>query len=212
MYVLMKDKYQNNLNTHNGNSPTGVDPMGLDFKNDFLKIITLIVAVVVAALLIWMALAYNNMVALEMDIDAQWSEIYNQEDRKMDLIPELVAQSSQYQEFEASTLTRITELRANWDNATTDQERADISDESQSLIGEIRVTFEAYPDLKSNTILLGLMDEMAGTENRIAYARTLYIDGIRGYNTGIKTFPNVMVAGAFGFQARDNLYGSAPAP
>ena len=149
---------------------------------------------------------YNNLVSLDQDVDAKWSEIKNQDQRKIDLIPQLVTLLSEYQEFESTTLENITALRSGYINATSNKERANISVQMSSMFNDIRFTFERYPYLNSIESLIGVQDEVAGTENRIAYARSQYIDAVKEYNTEVRKFPSNLVAGAFGFEERDNLF------
>lgn len=151
-------------------------------------------------------ISYNDLVRLDQDVDAQWSEIKNQDQRKVDLIPQLVSLLSGYQEFESSTLENITALRSGYINATSNRERANISVQMSSMFNDIRITFERYPYLNSIESLLGVQDEIAGTENRIAYARSQYIDAVKEYNTKVRSFPSNLVAGAFGFDEKENLF------
>ena len=176
------------------------------------NIFLLITFVVIVLFLLSIVLMYNNLVELDQNVEAQWSEIKNQDLRKVDLIPQLVTLLEGYQEFESSTLENITALRSGYLNATTDQQRANISVQMSSMFNDIQVTFEQYPYLNSIESLLGVQDEIAGTENRIAYARTKYIDSVKEYNTAVRSFPSNLVAGMFGFNERENLFGPAPSP
>jgi LemA protein len=182
--------------------------MKFDLKNKNLILIIAIIVIVLILLLI--VLTYNDLVRLDQNVEAQWSEIKNQDQRKVDLIPQLVTLLSDYQEFESGTLENITALRSGYLNATSDRQRANISVEMSSMFNDIRITFERYPYLNSIESLLGIQDELAGTENRIAYARSEYIDDVREYNTKVRSFPSNIVAGMFGFSESENLFGSAP--
>jgi LemA protein len=177
---------------------------GIDFTKKNLIIITTIIVVVLILLLT--VLTYNDLVRLDQNVEAQWSEIKNQDQRKVDLIPQLVSLNTEYQVFEKGTQENITALRSGYLNATTDRERANISDGMRSLFGDIIITIEAYPDLDSIQALQDILDEIAGTENRITYARSRYIDAVREYNTKVRSFPSNLIAGAFGFEERDNLF------
>jgi LemA protein len=108
--------------------------------------------------------------------------------------------------FEKGTQENITALRSGYLNATTDRERANISDEMRSMFGDIIITIEAYPDLDSIQALQDILDEIAGTENRITYARSKYIDAVKEYNIKVRSFPSNLVAGAFGFEEQDPLF------
>ena len=171
-----------------------------------MKCIVGIIAIIIVVILLSIVLMYNELVELDQEVDAQWSEIKNQDQRKVDLIPQLVSLLSGYQEFESSTLENITALRSGYINATSNKDRADISMEMSTMFNDIRVTFEQYPYLNSIESLLGVQDEIAGTENRIAYARSQYIDAVKEYNTKVRSFPQNMIAGAFGFDEKENLF------
>lgn len=176
------------------------------FELNRKNLIIIIIVIVIILMILSTIWTYNDLVRLDQNVEAQWSEIKNQDQRKVDLIPQLVTLLSGYQEFESSTLENITAMRSGYLNATTDKERANISVGMSSMFNDIQVTFEAYPYLNSIESLLGVQDEIAGTENRIAYARSEYINDVRAYNTKVRSFPSNLIAGAFGFEERDNLF------
>ena len=169
----------------------------------------IIVVIVIVVLFLWVGMTYNSFIRLDEEIDAQWNEIQNQDQRKMDLIPELINLTEGYQEFESSTLENVTRLRNQWLAATSDQERSDISVDMSGYLAGLQFTFEAYPELQSVGPLRDVMDELAGTENRITYARSVFIDVVREYNTAIRVFPSNMIAGMFGFDERENYFGDS---
>jgi len=113
-----------------------------------------------------------------------------------------VATVQQYQQFERSTLENITRLRSQWLNTSGIDQRINVSQSLDQNLFAIRVTYENYPDLKSNQVVASLMDELSGTENRIATERMWYNDAVRSYNTAVISFPNSLLAGSFGFQPR----------
>lgn len=177
-------------------------------KKNLIIIITIIVIILI---LLSIVLTFNDLVRLDQNVEAQWSEIKNQDQRKVDLIPQLVELNTEYQVFESETQENITALRSGYLNATTDRERANISDAMGSIMfNDIKVAIENYPNLDSIYALRDVLDEIAGTENRITYARSKYIDSVREYNTKVRSFPSNIVAGMFGFPERENLFGSAP--
>jgi LemA protein len=179
-----------------------IDGFNLNKKN-IIIIVAIIVIVLILLSTVW---TYNDLVRLDQNVEAQWSEIKNQDQRKLDLIPQLITLNSQYQLFESSTIENVTALRSGYINATTDKERANISVGMSSMFNDIKVTIEAYPDLYSIQALQDVLDEIAGTENRIAYARSKYIDAVREYNTKVRSFPSNLIAGAFGFEEKEPLF------
>lgn len=124
----------------------------------------------------------ENVKKLAADVDAQLQ-------RRYDLIPNLVESVKGYMQFEKQTLEEITKLRSQWQTSSSN-ERIDLSNQIEQALSKIILTYEAYPDLKADATVTRLMDELAGTENRIAVARTYYNDGVRDFNTNIRTFPN----------------------
>jgi LemA protein len=163
-------------------------------------IVLVIVLVVILILVGWTIVAYNGLVAKQQNVEAQWAQVENQYQRKIDLIPQLVNVTSQYTEFERSTLTNLTELRSRWMNATTIPQQVNLSNLINLMLANLVVTYEAYPYLQSIGIVAGLFDEIAGTENRIAVERGRYNDAVRSYNTSVRSFPDNVVAGWFGFR------------
>ena len=160
------------------------------------------ILVIAVVLLAWVVAAYNSFVAKDQMVTAQWAQVENQYQRKVDLIPSLVATVQQYQQFERSTLENITRLRSQWLNTSGIDQRINVSQSLDQNLFAIRVTYENYPDLKSNQVVASLMDELSGTENRIATERMWYNDAVRSYNTAVISFPNSLLAGSFGFQPR----------
>jgi LemA protein len=125
----------------------------------------------------------ENVKRLAADVDAQLQ-------RRYDLIPNLVDSVKGYMQFEKQTLEEITKLRSQWQTSTNTESRVALSNQIEQALSKIILTYEAYPDLKSDQTVTRLMDEIAGTENRIAVARTYYNDGVRDFNTNLRTFPN----------------------
>lgn len=130
---------------------------------------------------------FENVKKLSADTDTQLQ-------RRYDLIPNLVQSVRGYMQFEKQTLTEITNLRTQWMStpSTEISQKNQLSNLIEGALGRIVLTYEAYPSLKSDQVVTRLMDELAGTENRISVARTYYNDGVRDYNTFLKVFPNVI--------------------
>lgn len=175
----------------------------MKISKPLLALIIAIVAVVLVLALI--IVTYNGFVDSEQQVESQWAQVENEYQRKIDLIPNLVNITSQYTQFEASTLTNITALRMEWLNALTSAERLNTSIALDGEINTIVLAYfaaENYPTLSSIPLVADLMDELAGTENRIAVERMRYNDDVREYNSKIKRFPGVMFAGMFGFEEK----------
>lgn len=125
----------------------------------------------------------ENVKRLAADVDAQLQ-------RRYDLIPNLVESVKGYMQFEKQVLEDVTRLRSQWQSSSATETRVQLSNQIEQALSKIILTYEAYPNLKSDSTVTRLMDELAGTENRIAVARTYYNDGVRDFNTNLRTFPN----------------------
>ena len=167
--------------------------------------IVLIVLVVVIGFVI---LTYNGLIQRRNVVDEAWNQISVQLKRRHDLIPNLVNAVKGYMDFEQETLTKVVEARG----AAVSAAQAGPAGAAQSaqaenfLTGALRQLFalvENYPDLKANQNVLQLQEELTTTENQIGFSRQHYNSVVRDFNTSIQTFPSALIAGMFGFRARD---------
>ncbi len=152
---------------------------------------------------------YNDLVEKSQAIDAQWAQVETQYQRRFDLIPNLVEATRGIFEQERAVFGQIAEARTRYAGATTPDEKAEAATEVESALARLLVVIENYPDLRSQSNVTQLMDELAGTENRIAVERRRYNEQVQSYNTTIKRFPSNAVAGLFNFQERA-YFRSAP--
>jgi len=164
----------------------------------------LIVVIVVVAILVIIVAAgvggYNSLVGLRESVDSQAANIQTQLQRRSDLIPNLVSTVKGYAAHEEDIFTAIADARAKLAGAGSDMGALASADaELTSALSRLLVVVENYPNLKADTQFTALMDELAGTENRIAVARKDFNDTARDYNTRIKQFPTVFFANIFGF-------------
>jgi LemA protein len=157
---------------------------------------TLMVVVVLTAL---SGCSYNKFTAQEEAIKAAWGEVQNQLLRRNDLIPNLVETVKGYAAHEKEIFTRVAESRAKLAGATTPAETIEAANEQSSALSRLLVVVENYPQLKADANFQRLMDELAGTENRITVARGRYNERIQEYNTTRRRFPSNMTAKIFGF-------------
>jgi LemA protein len=158
----------------------------------------------------------NQMVAKDQNVQAAFSEIDVNLQRRADLIPNLVATVKGYANVEESILTAISNARAGLMTARTPDEKLAANDRLNVALLPLMRMQENYPQLKSNDQFMRLQDELSGTENRIAVARRRYNESIREYNTFIGQFPNSIWANFAGFHPKTEYYtadqGSRTAP
>jgi LemA protein len=160
--------------------------------------------------------ARNTMVQKSADVDAAFSNIDVDLQRRSDLIPNLVASVKGYANVEETILTAIANARAGLMTARTPDEKLAANDRLNVALLPLMRMQENYPQLKSNDQFMRLEDELAGTENRIAVSRLRYNAAIKDYNVFIQQFPNSVWAGIAGFHAKTEYYsadaGSKTAP
>ena len=157
---------------------------------------------------------YNNLVQLDENVTAQWAQVQNQYQRRLDLIPNLVATVKGYASHESDVFKQVAEARSSAggqinisDDVLSDPEAfaryQQVQDSLGSSLQRLLMVTENYPQLKADQNFLALQDQLEGTENRISTARKDYNDVATEYNTSIKKFPTVIFAGMLGFEKVD---------
>ncbi|EFK59827.1 LemA family protein [Sphingobacterium spiritivorum] len=154
---------------------------------------------------------YNTMVSKDENVKAKWAQVENAYQRRADLIPNLVNTVKGAAKHEEGTLTAVVEARAKATSVTVDP--SNLTEESianyqqtqdalSQSIGRLLVSVEAYPDLKANQNFLELQAQLEGTENRISVERRAFNEAVQDYNTTVRSFPNNIMAGIFGFKSK----------
>lgn len=171
-------------------------------------IVLIIIVVAILSIFFWFKGSYNGMINMQESVAAQWSNVENQYQRRLDLIPNLVNTVKGYATHEEKTLTDVVNARA---KATQMQVNIDQLDEAtlrklnnvqgelSSALSRLMAISESYPDLKANVNFRDLQAQLEGTENRIAVERRKYNETARIYNAYIRRFPKNILAGMFGF-------------
>lgn len=163
---------------------------------------------------------YNQFVQKEEVINGQWAEVQTQYQRRADLIPNLVNTVKGYAEFEQETLTGVVEARAKATSIQIDPtnltpeklaEFQQAQDQLSGALSRLLVTVEKYPDLKANQNFLELQAQLEGTENRISVARRNFNESVQDYNSNLRTFPNNIFAGWYGFETKGYFEAAAGA-
>jgi LemA protein len=153
--------------------------------------------------------SYNKFTTQEEAVKAAWGEVNNQLMRRNDLIPNLVETVRGYATHEESVFKEIADARAKLLAAKSPEESIAAANQQTSALGRLLAVVENYPNLKANEQFNRLMDELAGTENRLATARMRYNERIQEYNTSRRKFPGNVTAKMFGF--KEYPYFEAPA-
>ena len=173
-------------------------------KNMSKKSIIAIVVVVILVILVAVPLgSYNSLISMQTAVEEQSANIDTQLQRRMDLIPNLVNTVKGFTSHETEVFDAVTSARENLMSAGTMAEKSEANEQVTTALNNLIAIAEAYPELKSDAVYTSLMDELAGTENRISYARTDYNSDVTTYNTAIRRFPTVIFAGILGFDKAD---------
>lgn len=163
----------------------------------------LIILVVVALLAVFGIMSYNSLVSMNENVNGKWSQIENQLQRRADLIPNLVNTVKGYAAHEQQAIQAVADARARLAGAGGPAAKAEANGELNSALARLLVVAENYPNLKADKNFRALMDELSGTENRIAVARKDYNDAVQGFNTKIRSFPTNIFAGMMGFGPKE---------
>jgi len=170
------------------------------------------VVVIVAILVVGVIFAvlyfgtYNNLVALEESVDEKWAQVEQELQRRYDLIPRVVNASKLYIQYEGSILQNVTELRSQWAAAMQSGDVDAVNEATENLetgISNLIVVIEDYPELKSSDVIISLMVELEGTENRLSTERMRYNEAVRDYNQVRRSFPANLWAAGWGFEGRE---------
>ncbi len=187
-----------------------------------------ITLIVVAAVLLggflWVKNVYNQLVVSDEYVQAMWAQVENVYQRRADLIPNLVSTVKGYAAHESETLESVVAARSKATQVTVDP--SDLTPEAlakynaaqgelSNALGRLLMIQESYPDLKANQNFLELQAQLEGTENRIATERMKFNDAVKSFNTGIRRFPDNIIASMFGFEKKgyfEAQEGSQTAP
>lgn len=165
-----------------------------------VAIILLVVVLVISAI----AGSYNSLIKAQTELEQSSAEISTQIQRRADLIPNFVSTVKGYSDYEQSTYTAVTEARSALKNASSPEDMATANERLDGAISVwVTAVTEAYPDLENNQNYTALLDELGGTENRIAKARNSYNEKVKEYNFSVRKFPKNIIASIFGFDSAE---------
>jgi len=205
--VAMKATPNAQLPTPNSQNPTralGIWKLGIGSWE------LLALALVIAGGSVSSGCSYNTFVSKEESIKTQWAQVENQLQRRNDLIPNLVETTKGIAQQEKDVFGQIAESRAKMAGARTPEETIQAANQQSAALGRLLVVAENYPQLRSSESFNRLMDELSGTENRIAVERMRYNERVQDYNTSRRQFPSNITASLFGFKEYP-LFNAPPA-
>ena len=160
---------------------------------------TIIIIAVIALIVLWIISIYNNMVRLRNNRENAFSNIDVQLKQRYDLVPQLVSTVKGYATHEKELLERITEARSACLSANSINDKISANNMLSNALNGLKVSVEAYPDLKANQNFMQLQTELSDIENKLAAARRFFNSSTRELNNAVQTFPGNLLAGMFGF-------------
>lgn len=168
--------------------------------------ISVILLIALGVVALWLIFTYNGLVTLRNRVKEAWSDIDVQLKRRHDLIPNLLESVKGYMSHEKTLLENVTKYRAQAMEAQSSGNTAALA-QAEGMLGSmlngLKIAVEAYPDLKANTNVTQLMDELSDTENKISASRRFYNGMVRDFNTKLEVFPTNMIGGMLKFTKFD---------
>lgn len=169
----------------------------------------ILIAVAIIAIVIGLVGgSYNGLVTKQETVETKLADVKTYLQRRTDLIPNLVNTVKGFTEHETEIINSITEARTKLVNAKTVNEMSEANDNLSAALNSLNIIVENYPELTSDTVYINLMDELAGTENRIAISRTNYNEAVKNYNAAVKKFPTNLIARIFSFDLSEYFEAS----
>ncbi len=169
-----------------------------------LAITGIVLGAIVFFLVIYLISAYNGFVSLDQNINGKWSEVENQYQRQVDLIPNLISIVGSSVGVETKFVKDVVAARTGWSSAQSQLQKDTAGQQmNNGITALVNAVAENYPTLQANKQYIALTDEVSGTQNRITVARGRYITSIQDYNTATKRFPGNILAGMFGFSGKE---------
>lgn len=169
-------------------------------------------AAVGAIALGWAIWTYNSLSAASQSVDLAWSQVENQFQRRADLIPNLVNVTQAGATQEQEVIELLTASRQTYLAAETPSEQVAAAQQINQALNQFQTYIAQNPQLQSSQLYIGLQDELAGTENRIAVERKRYNEQVAAYNRQVQSFPNALIATVFGFQPKPLFQAENSAP
>lgn len=182
-------------------------------RNRKMKGFSAIIAIIAIAVILLIAIVptYNNLASSRENVNKAYAQVQNVVQRRADLIPNLVNTVKGYTKHEEDTLKEVTNARAGVNKAKNPEELAKANEELTKAVGNINVVVEAYPELKADRQFVSLMDELAGSENRISVERKNYNEACQEFNSKLVRFPTNLIGKVTGFKEAEYFKASESA-
>lgn len=182
-------------------------------RNRKMKGFPAIIAIIAIAVILLIAIVptYNNLASSRENVNKAYAQVQNVVQRRADLIPNLVNTVKGYTKHEEDTLKEVTNARAGVNKAKNPEELAKANEELTKAVGNINVVVEAYPELKADRQFVSLMDELAGSENRISVERKNYNEACQEFNSKLVRFPTNLIGKFTGFKQAEYFKASESA-
>lgn len=164
------------------------------------QIVLIVVGAILVLTLLWVIGSYNGLVRQDESVNEKWANVQTAYQRRVDLIPNLVATVKASADFETNLQTQVTALRSGLSSAKTPEELDVLGTKIESAIN---LVFEQYPQVRSTENFLSLQDQLEGTENRIKTERDIYNNAVKEMNIKVRRFPTNIIAGMFGFEKKE---------
>ena len=171
-----------------------------------MKKILIGLGIVELVIIVTLVSTYNGIVSKNETITAKWAQVDNQLQRRNDLIPNLVNTVKGYAGHEKGVFEAVTNARSQWAKAGSVDEKVKAASAVDAALSRLLFVTENYPPLKADGTFLKLMDELSGTENRIAVERMRYNEAVRDYNVTVRMFPGNIVAGISGYKVASEYF------
>jgi LemA protein len=163
----------------------------------------IIILVFIVIIAIWAISAYNGLIGKKNNVESAFSGIDIQLKKRWDLIPNLVAAVKEYMSHERGILEKITELRSQVMQSSGEQERFGLENQISSMLGQLKVAVEAYPDLKANTNVMKLQQSLNEVEAQISATRRTYNAEVKSLNNAVEKFPSNIMANMMKMETRE---------
>ena len=160
-----------------------------------------IIVAIIALLIIWIVAIYNGLVRLRQNRENAFADIDVQLKQRHDLVPQLIGAVKGYMEHERGTLEAVTNARQRAMGASNINDKISAEKELSHALSGLSIQVEAYPDLKANSNFMHLQTELADIENKLAAVRRFFNSATKELNISVQKFPNVLLAGVFGFKS-----------